>query len=416
MVDATLRLEGEDRIIFLDKMRYSLVLGVVVLHSACAYANIIPWWSVWGPVFSPFFDLLIVVLDIFLMPVLFFISGYFTPSSLNKRGSGQFINAKLKRLGIPFILVGIFFVPLISFIGYRGRTPDAQGFFQFWWMQMQTVLDLHWVNYATEQTALRHVNDFSQWHLWFISLLLLFFIVTAFVHRFFPQCFQQEAPLPSGGSLAIFSGLSLAALVGALGFALINRTNPDWTWGKMGGLIMIQPTRLPLYLSFFALGIHANTRGWFRECPWPGSSWLWLAGCTVSSLVFLAFLGAMGQEPVPLPWSHALAHGILRSLTCLAFLGLFVTASQHRGNRPSLLWRHLHPISYDIYLMHLPLVVVLQLVLLALPISIFGKFFIIVTASISLCWILGRYVIESHPVRASGLLLAAFALGCKLVG
>ena len=63
------------------------------------------------------------------MPILFFIAGFFAPSSLVKRGVGGFINAKLKRLGIPLVLVGIFVVPLISFIGYRNRPDAALGFF-----------------------------------------------------------------------------------------------------------------------------------------------------------------------------------------------------------------------------------------------------------------------------------------------
>jgi hypothetical protein len=48
-----------NRIIFLDKIRYAIVIGVVILHAACAYARIIPWWSVRDPLQSAFFDLLI---------------------------------------------------------------------------------------------------------------------------------------------------------------------------------------------------------------------------------------------------------------------------------------------------------------------------------------------------------------------
>lgn len=127
-----------NRIVFLDKIRYSLVIGVVVLHAACAYALIIHWWSVRDPVQSPVLDLLILVLDIFSMPVLFFVSGFFALSSLARQGPSRFIISKLERLGIPLLLIGLFFVPLISFIGYRNSTPDAHGFFRFWWMHNET--------------------------------------------------------------------------------------------------------------------------------------------------------------------------------------------------------------------------------------------------------------------------------------
>ena len=61
------------RTIFMDKIRYSMVLAVVVLHAACSFASIIPWWSVRDHAQNQQFDLLIIVLDIFLMPLLFFL-------------------------------------------------------------------------------------------------------------------------------------------------------------------------------------------------------------------------------------------------------------------------------------------------------------------------------------------------------
>ena len=134
------------------KIRYFLVIGV---RRACGL-RLCPYhslWSVRDPVRRPFFDLLLIVLDIFRCRVLFFLAGFFALPSLSTQGSRRFISVKLKRLGIPLLLIGLFFVPLISCIGYRNRTADAHGFFRFWWMQMQTVLDWRWVNYATTRSA-----------------------------------------------------------------------------------------------------------------------------------------------------------------------------------------------------------------------------------------------------------------------
>jgi len=415
MAASTSVFPSTDRIIFLDKIRYSMVLGVVVLHAACAYASIIPWWSVRDPLQSPFFDVLMIVLDIFLMPVLFFVAGFFAVPSLMARGSGGFVKAKLKRLGLPLLLVGFFFTPIISYIGYRNRTAEAYGFFRFWWMQMQTVLDWHWVSYSTEQIALRHANDFSIWHLWFISLLLIFFILTALVHWLSPRWLEGGVFQVVGGSRSISSSLAAAALTGALGFALVNRINPDWAWGKIGGLIIIQPTRMPIYIALFVLGLYANSRQWLSGRSFTGSPWLWLAGSIVFSSAMLAAVGAMGLGPAPVPWLHAFAHGVLRSLACMAFLGFFITFAQRYGNRPSPTWRHLHTISYDIYLIHLPFVIILQLALLHVPIPIYVKFVIISLTAVGLCWILGRRVIEPHPVLAGGFLPACFALCCLLL-
>ena len=400
-----------NRIIFLDKIRYAIVIGVVMLHAACAYARIIPWWSVRDPQQSSFFDLLIIILDIFSMPVLFFIAGFFAPSSLAKRGVGRFIIAKLKRLGIPLVLVGTFLVPLISFIGYCNRPDAPLGYFQFWWMQIRTIADWHWINFSDHRIALQHINDFSLWHLWFISLLLIMFLLTALVHKLAPAWFQRcEAAACINVGRSVFSGFLTTAIISILGFVLTNRYYPDWAWGKLGGLILIQPTRVPSYLALFALGIYANTRGWFTSHAFPGKTLVWLGACVTFSIVLIGYIGSIDPFTVPTPWHQAIAHAVLRSLSVLSFLGFFVTATQQRGNRPSLVWQNLHQVSYDIYILHLPLVVICQSILLPLPMASFAKFTVAGLGPLAIAWAFGRYVVEPYPVPAGGLLLAGFAL------
>jgi glucans biosynthesis protein C len=399
-----------NRIIFLDKIRYTIVIGVVVLHAACAYARIIPWWSVRDPQQSPFFDLIIIILDIFSMPILFFIAGFFAPPSLAKRGRGGFINAKLKRLGIPLVLAGIFLVPIISFIGYRNRAVAPLDFFRFWWMQIHSLADWHWINFADPRNALQHINDFSLWHLWFISLLLILFLLAAVVHKLVPVWFQFGKTAGINAGRAMFSGILTAGIFCILGFALTNRYYPDWAWGKLGGLILIQPTRVPSYLALFALGIYANTHGWFTAHAFPGKALVWLVACATFSAALIAYLGSLEPLTVPTPWHQAIAHAVLRSLSVLSFLGFFITATQHRGNRSSLAWQNLHQCSYDIYIIHLPLVVICQLMLLSLPMASFAKFTISGLGPLVVSWALGRYFIEPYPVPAGGLLLTTFAL------
>ena len=89
-----LKKNDTSRIIFLDNLRYLLVLLVVVLHAACSYSKLTHWWCV-SDSSSPFFDDLLMVLDVFLMPILFFIAGYFAISSLQDKGINHFLKKKL---------------------------------------------------------------------------------------------------------------------------------------------------------------------------------------------------------------------------------------------------------------------------------------------------------------------------------
>ena len=93
---------SQNRLVFLDNLRYFIVLLVVILHVSISYANVgAPWWYVVDANKHAFFDILIIVLDSFIMPVLFFIAGYFALNSIRQKTLDAFIVSKLKRLGIP---------------------------------------------------------------------------------------------------------------------------------------------------------------------------------------------------------------------------------------------------------------------------------------------------------------------------
>ncbi|OEU06581.1 hypothetical protein FRACYDRAFT_254279 [Fragilariopsis cylindrus CCMP1102] len=67
--------------------------------------------SSWGIVVLAFIE---VLLNSFFMHLFFFFSGYFCPSSLDKRGRYSFLFERVKRLGIPFVILGFTLYPYSS--------------------------------------------------------------------------------------------------------------------------------------------------------------------------------------------------------------------------------------------------------------------------------------------------------------
>ena len=59
------------RVAFLDNIRYLMVLLVLVYHSVAAYATVAPHWLVHDTCFFAA-DIIRKLLDVFMMPVLFF--------------------------------------------------------------------------------------------------------------------------------------------------------------------------------------------------------------------------------------------------------------------------------------------------------------------------------------------------------
>ena len=102
------------RIAFLDHIRYLMVLLVVVYHSVAAYSTVAPHWAVHDTHFLAA-DIVRELLDVFMMPVLFFVAGYFALPVLEKRGAWGFLNDKVKRLLIPWALVVLVVTPLVFY-------------------------------------------------------------------------------------------------------------------------------------------------------------------------------------------------------------------------------------------------------------------------------------------------------------
>jgi len=110
-----------DRIAFVDYLRAFAVLLVVLHHAALAYVT----WGFLNPyspmeTFSPIvdgakwssFNTIVSANDTFFMPLLFLLSGLFVWRSLQSKGVRGFILARLKRLGIPFVIGVVVLTPL----------------------------------------------------------------------------------------------------------------------------------------------------------------------------------------------------------------------------------------------------------------------------------------------------------------
>jgi fucose 4-O-acetylase-like acetyltransferase len=93
-----------------------------------------------------------VAFDIFIMPTMFFISGYLTPISLERKGADGFVTSKLKRLMLPWLLAVLTLIPLYKVIFLYSRGLPQQ----------------HWTTYLYIN------NPNSQNWLWFLPLLFIF--------------------------------------------------------------------------------------------------------------------------------------------------------------------------------------------------------------------------------------------------
>jgi hypothetical protein len=98
---------------FINNIKIFLTCLVIVQHVALKFSmafapEVISITINWGVALLNYINH---SMNSFFMHLFFFYSGYFCPMFLNKRGWYSFLFERVKRLGIPFVLCGLFFYP-----------------------------------------------------------------------------------------------------------------------------------------------------------------------------------------------------------------------------------------------------------------------------------------------------------------
>ena len=383
-----------------DNLRVLMVLLIVLLHAACAYALGIPWWHAQDAK-SPVFDVTIVTLDGFVLPVLFFVSGLFAHATFERHGGAGFLRNKLKRLGLPVLILSVFYLPTMVYVGYVRRVPDHLDFFGYWLRWIASIGDWRFAVITTMRQGAEYADMLSPHHLWFLSLLLLFFLGYALWRTMLP------AVRAVGRGLLIIA----AALALFLGFAAVNLLVQDWAWARLGPFILFQPTRVPVYLGMFVFGVlfrpHMDD-----PRPFPGPWWAWLIPFAAATAGIIVMMHTFMTTPPPIPLGQAALHGALRAVVAVAATGCLVNLAALCLNRASN-WREaLSASSYDIFLWHMPLVVFVQAALVpaALPLGV--KALLAFLAPAGFLWAASRAAVRTGPVLWAGLLAALFLGFC----
>jgi glucans biosynthesis protein C len=398
------------RLGFMDNLRYLMVVLVVLFHSVGAYAAVAPHWPVhdsavlWASVLREF-------LDVFLMPVLFFAAGYFALPSLLKHGQREFLKDKVVRLLVPWALAVFVVLPLAL---YDTPVKPVRPFWRYW------------LNYmGSFRTGLRPsetpLGITTQAVYWFISLLFAFFVGFALIQLASRRmrggtAAPVERP-PASRRSVLAALLAFGAMTSAAYLALLLAV-PDSSWFTLSAFLEFQVTRLVPYLGCFALGVYAQSHGWFAERRPLSSPKLLGALGVVLSAAYLWFgrpmlLDTSGTAGFSV--GYLLAFAILRSFLLLTLLVFLVSFGIAHWNRTSRLDRQLASVSYDVYLVHFLIVVALQTALMKWaggPVA--AKVAIVFAIALGLSFALSRWVLARHG-RAFAIAILALFVFCLVV-
>ena len=354
----------------LSNLRGFVILIILAFHSALAYLDSLPAtatrfdtppyaWEA-SPIIDSErwlgFDLFCAWHDIYLMSLMYFLSGLFVWGSLTRKGSRAFLSDRCLRLGLPLIPAVFVLMPIALYPAYLATTPEptVSGYWQQW-------------------TALPFWPCGPQWFLW---ELLALNIVAAALYRFVPgaaDALRRWSAVAGANPTRFFLTLALASAAAYIPLALIHS---PWSWFQYGPFAF-QWSRPLHYLVYFfagaAVGIHGLDRGLLATDGMLARRWsLWLAAAVVTFLLWIGPTAlTMGMENPPLVLLFGSALGFV---LCCAGGGMLVLALALRfATRRRRILDSLSENAYGIYLVHYVFIVWLQYAMLGVAVPAIVK-------------------------------------------
>lgn len=392
------------RISFLDNLRYLMILLVLVYHACGAYASVAPHWAVHDTT-SLMADIIRELFDVFMMPLLFFIAGFFAPISLEKKGSWGFLKDKVKRLLVPWALAVFIVLPLAL---YDQPLNSVRPFWKYWpWYLHSFEVRLRFTQTPVGLT--------TQAIYWFISLLFFFFLLFLLFQsltRRRPNGYSLHSEKKASPGKSFLPALLIFGLLISVGYFFLLLFFPDSSWFTLHAFLEFQVTRLVPFAGSFAFGVYAWSQRWFLDGKPPGPLAFWGVICTLLTIIYLmvgqpVFADTAGKANFST--GFLLGFAFLRSLLLLSFLVVFLSFGMLHWNRSNKLDRQLSATSYDIYLTHFWFIVGTQTALLEWisgPTLIKG--ILVFMATLGLSYAISRWVLARHSRAFVAVLLALF--------
>lgn len=350
------------RLHYLDNLRVYLTFLVIAHHAALVYSNL-PFWPNWDEPSNSAaalpLDLFMLLNQAYMMGFFFLVSGYFTPGSVDRRGSGLYALERLKRLGIPFVAFVVLLRPIYTLPNYL-ETPASER-------------PPYWQYYLTE-------TDIGP--AWFIEVLLVFSLLYAWFRWSRPATPGAEAPEPQqlrAWHVAAFAlALSLVTWVWRMAV-------PTGTYVPIAGLP--SASYMPQYVGMFLVGIVAYRRGWFQELPKRAG--LLGAAMMAASAVPMALGGHEALDPERLPPGGDPAHlafALWDSLFAIGAVLMLLRLFQRFAAGSGPFARFLSANTYAVYLLHAPVLIGVAAVLHPIEMAPVPKFLLALVLAAALSW------------------------------
>lgn len=371
-------MQTKNRIYALDTLRATMMLLVVVIHSSLTY-TLTNFGSLW-PIKDPrntneLFDFLVAFCHSSAMPVFFVVSGFLAATLFIEKGPEKMIVNRLKRIGLPFA-AGLMILGPIVFTAVNYFNLTAAGKTNTFWALMEAFKEFPW-------------DSGNTMHLWFLYFLCLFCIGGWGIALLCRKISSRITSKTSAGFEVIFR-LRLAPLLFAVITYLlfcVQRKGfiASYIWFSFVSWTFLQ------FALFFAFGwlLYHQKKHLDR---FKKDDWLF---AVIGTILFCVHYAIFRVQPVIEKTSGLYIFAAIKALSIwfsvFGIIGLFLRFF----NTYSPVARYISDASYWVYLVHLPVVMFFQGLLINFDINPIFKFLVVLPCTLIVVLIMYNLMVRN---------------------
>jgi ABC-type multidrug transport system ATPase subunit/peptidoglycan/LPS O-acetylase OafA/YrhL len=374
-----------DRLHALDAVRaFALLLGVAFHAGFSFIPGMIPGvWAIVDTSPSTTISVLLFTAHVFRMSLFFLMAGFFARMLFQRRGARGFWLDRLKRILVPLVVGWLVLAPSLLGVWLWGLSKTFGGTLPA----------------APPSMPPPPPGAFPLTHLWFLYYLLVLYVAVAAGRALVVALdrsgtIRRAADRVTGG--LVRTGAAAVVLPLPLVAALAVRTD----WVMWFGIPTPDQSVIPQIASLVGYGT-AVAFGWLLHrqtdllATWAKSWPFHLAGAMAATAACLAIAGVVPTfAPAPrggATLAFAAAYGV--AIWCWSFAAIGLAVRFLAGENARI--RYVADASYWIYLAHLPVVVVFQILAGHLPLHWTVKFPAILAASLVVLFGSYHYLVRS---------------------
>jgi surface polysaccharide O-acyltransferase-like enzyme len=346
-----------NRIYFLDNLRTFIIFMVILFHAGGVYEASGFWASFWivdDPATNDLVWFLNTIIDIFVMPIMFFIAGYLVPMSLKNKNEWAFLKSRFKRLIIPWIIAVLTLIPLYKVIFLYSRNLPQES----------------WTTYFHFSNG----NISGQGWLWFLPVLFTFNMLYLLISK-------TNIRIPNISLKGAVFGTFLIGFVYSVSIGILFGFR-NWTHTP---LIDFENERLLMYFMIFLLGALSFRNKVFEEKPKSKKLYILVSSTAwIPIMIYIFFLliplfAPDGSLISPLVDRLIVWLSFYLSLLCLMYV--LIETFWRYIDKTGKIWNELNKNSYGVYIIHVIVLGVIAFLLLNTTIPSLLKYLILAVST-----------------------------------